>query len=220
MTDNTSSSMRLNSSKHAHAPEEARPCDSDATSHECERHDNEHSGNNTRRNRTTSVEIHKNTNRNNDTTTHLEELGHGEVVEAVGAVEDDALDGDGLGQVLHRLRLARASGPGRGSTVHQRHSAHERAVAAVRQRRDHEARRVAEVLVAVALLRVDDARYEVVRVVAVAVVVVGRVLPVVPQLRHPLEVAGAIRLERQRQRQRRYTPWACKSSSTDTAQRA
>ncbi len=26
MTDNTSNSMRLNSSKHAHAPDDARPC--------------------------------------------------------------------------------------------------------------------------------------------------------------------------------------------------
>ena len=38
----------------------------------------------------------------------LEELGHGQVVQAVRAVEHHALDGHGLAQVLGRLRLARA----------------------------------------------------------------------------------------------------------------
>ena len=39
-----------------------------------------------------------------------EELAHHLVVELVGAVEDDALDGDALGEVLGRLGLARACG--------------------------------------------------------------------------------------------------------------
>ena len=38
----------------------------------------------------------------------LEELAHGEVVQAVRAVEDHTLHGNGLGQVLGRLGLARA----------------------------------------------------------------------------------------------------------------
>ena len=36
---------------------------------------------------------------------HLEELAHGDVVQAVGAVEDHALHGHRLGEVLGGLRL-------------------------------------------------------------------------------------------------------------------
>lgn len=46
---------------------------------------------------------------------HLEELGEGDVVESVRAVEDHTLLGHGLGQVLRRLRLARAGGSFRGA---------------------------------------------------------------------------------------------------------
>ena len=106
----------------------------------------------------------------------LEELAHRQVVQAVGAVEDDALHGDRLGQVLRRLRLAGAGGPlGRAAQV-QVQRAHERAVAAVRQRRDDQARAVAQVLVAVGDGGVDHAHHDV------------PILPVVPQLAHPLKV--------------------------------
>ena len=46
---------------------------------------------------------------------HLEELAHGLVVKAVAAVEDDTLDGQGLGEVLGGLCLAGTSWAGRGA---------------------------------------------------------------------------------------------------------
>jgi hypothetical protein len=114
----------------------------------------------------------------------LEELAHGLVVEAVRAVEDHALLGDGLGQVLGGLRLAGAGGAlGRAAQV-QLEGAHERAVAAVGERRDDEAARVAQVLVRVLQLRRDHAREA------------GgpRRIEVVAQLRQPLEVADGAHL--------------------------
>ena len=41
--------------------------------------------------------------------THLEELAHGLVVQAITAVEDDTLDGKGLGKILGGLCLAGTS---------------------------------------------------------------------------------------------------------------
>ncbi len=59
------------------------------------------------------------------------------------------LFGHGLGEILDRLGLARAGGSGGRATQVELERAHERHVAAVRQRRDDEAQRVAQVLVAV-----------------------------------------------------------------------
>ncbi|KAA6429076.1 MAG: hypothetical protein FRX49_01186 [Trebouxia sp. A1-2] len=47
--------------------------------------------------------------------THLEELAHGDVVQAITAVEDHALLGKGFGQVLGGLSLASASRAGWGA---------------------------------------------------------------------------------------------------------
>lgn len=92
----------------------------------------------------------------------LEELAERDVVETLRAVEHHALLRHGLREVLRGLRLAGAGRSlGRAAEV-QAQSAEESAVAAVRQRRDHQARRVAEVLVAVAYVRVDHVRQHVV----------------------------------------------------------
>ena len=100
---------------------------------------------------------------NNDT---FEELPHGPVVDAVRAVEDDALLGHGLGQVLARLGLARA-GRTLGSAAYKNtllylstvsnvfsmihtkiefESDHECSVDPLRHRRHHQAVKVAQVL--------------------------------------------------------------------------
>ena len=101
------------------------------------------------------------------------------VVEAVGAVEDDALLGQVLREVLDRLRLARARGALRQPAAVQVERGGERGVAAVGERRDNQPRRVGEVLVAVQVLRVrlpDDAALR------------AALLPVEAQLQQPLEV--------------------------------
>ena len=85
----------------------------------------------------------------------LEELCHREVVESVGAVEDDTLRGHGLAEILDRLGLARSGGALGGATVHEVDRAHQGAVAAIRQGRDDQAALVAEVLVGVEANRVD-----------------------------------------------------------------
>ena len=73
------------------------------------------------------------------------------------AVEDDALLGERLAQVLGRLGLARARGAlGRAAQV-ELHRTHERAVAAVGERRHDEPVRVAQVLEAVRALGGDHA---------------------------------------------------------------
>ena len=75
-----------------------------------------------------------------------EELAHHLVVELVGAVEDDALDGDALGEVLGRLGLARACGArGRRAELDMQ-AARDGEPAAVGKRRNHEAREAALVL--------------------------------------------------------------------------
>jgi hypothetical protein len=61
----------------------------------------------------------------------LEELGHREVVEAIRAVEDDALLGERLGEVLGRLGLARAGGALGRATEGELDGPHERAVASI-----------------------------------------------------------------------------------------
>ena len=125
----------------------------------------------------------------------LEELAHRLVVEAVRAVEDDALLGERLGEVLDGLRLAGARGAcGRAAKldVHRTHECH---VAPIGERRDHQTRRGTEVLVAIRVVALDHAHDHILlaQVAPAAPVLhsgrVGRVLPVVAQLRDPLEVA-------------------------------
>ena len=111
----------------------------------------------------------------------LEELAHGLVVELVGAVEDDAVDGGGLAEVLDGLGLAGARGTLRRAPVEHLVAAHQRAVTPVRQRRDHQPRRVAQVLESVQLHRVDALHLNLDRPLALLVVV--------PQLRRPREVS-------------------------------
>lgn len=48
--------------------------------------------------------------------THLEELAHGLVIQAITAVEDHTLDGQGLGQILGGLCLACTGRAGWGSS--------------------------------------------------------------------------------------------------------
>ena len=110
----------------------------------------------------------------------FEEFTHRLVVQPVGAVENHARDGDRLGEVLRGLRLAGTRGSrGRPPEV-KVDRAHQRAVTPVRQRRDDQPGRVAEVLKAVLRLRVDHAALE------------GVVLPEVTKLREPLEVLGIV----------------------------
>mmetsp|Transcript_23335 Transcript_23335/g.80944 ORF Transcript_23335/g.80944 Transcript_23335/m.80944 type:complete len:278 (+) Transcript_23335:1712-2545(+) len=116
----------------------------------------------------------------------LEELAHGAVVEAVGAVEDDALLGQRLCQILGRLRLARARGPFRRAAEVQMDGAHERAVAAVRERRDHQAAAVADVLVGVEDGGVDHLARNRTGLARLRRLALG--VPVVPELRLPVKV--------------------------------
>mmetsp|Transcript_1346 Transcript_1346/g.3903 ORF Transcript_1346/g.3903 Transcript_1346/m.3903 type:complete len:212 (+) Transcript_1346:7788-8423(+) len=79
----------------------------------------------------------------------LEKLAHRQIVEAIGAIEHDALHRQRLGQVLRRLRLARASRPLRRAPIKQGERPHQGPVAAIRQRRNHEAVAVSEVFEAI-----------------------------------------------------------------------
>eukprot|EP00964_Phaeocystis_antarctica_P042671 scaffold24462_cov48-Phaeocystis_antarctica.AAC.3 len=78
----------------------------------------------------------------------LVEAGPRPRLEAVGTVEDDALLGEGLGEVLDALRLARARGAGGGAAQLDMQRPHKGHVAAVSERRDDETRAGAEILVA------------------------------------------------------------------------
>eukprot|EP00962_Isochrysis_galbana_P031293 scaffold10193_cov107-Isochrysis_galbana.AAC.3 len=87
----------------------------------------------------------------------LKELAHREVVEAIGAVENDALFGERLGQVFGRLRLAGSGRTlGRAAQV-ELQRAHERAVAAVGERGDHQPERVAQLRDPVEVVELVDA---------------------------------------------------------------
>ena len=112
----------------------------------------------------------------------LEELAHGHEVELIAAVEDHALDGHGLGQVLGGLGFAGAGGTGRRAAELEMESARERQIASVRERRDDQATRVAQVLVAVEELGVDRPDVQVLAD------------PVVAQLADPLEVVHVAHL--------------------------
>lgn len=68
--------------------------------------------------------------------TYLEELAHGDIVKAVAAVEDHALLGQSLGQVLGGFSLACAGRTGRSASQVQVHGRHEGDVAAVCQGSD------------------------------------------------------------------------------------
>ena len=70
--------------------------------------------------------------------THLEELAHGDVVQAITAVEDHALLGKGFGQVLGGLSLASASRAGWGAPQVEVHGRHQGDVAPVCERCDHQ----------------------------------------------------------------------------------
>ena len=69
--------------------------------------------------------------------THLEELAHGNVVQAVTAVEDHALLGEGFGQVLGGFSLASAGGASWGAPQVEVHGRHQGDVASVCERGDH-----------------------------------------------------------------------------------
>mmetsp|Transcript_13243 Transcript_13243/g.37392 ORF Transcript_13243/g.37392 Transcript_13243/m.37392 type:complete len:381 (+) Transcript_13243:7435-8577(+) len=112
----------------------------------------------------------------------LEELPHREVVQAVGAVEDDALDGHRLGQVLGGLRLAGAGGAGRGAPEVKVDGTQQSSVAAVCEGCDDQPAAVPEVLVAVPALGIEHADKEVV------------LLPVVPQAALPVKVRVMLHL--------------------------
>ena len=73
----------------------------------------------------------------------LEELADHEVVHGVRAVEDHALFGQGLGEVLRGFGLAGAGGAGWRAAQVELERAHQRHVALVCERRDHEAQGVA-----------------------------------------------------------------------------
>eukprot|EP00964_Phaeocystis_antarctica_P060425 scaffold36045_cov47-Phaeocystis_antarctica.AAC.1 len=87
-----------------------------------------------------------------------EELAHHLVVELVGAVEDDALAADTLGEVLDALRLARARGAGGRAAQPHVQRAGDRHPAAVGERRDDETAEHALVLVTVLCGGVDLVR--------------------------------------------------------------
>eukprot|EP00965_Chrysotila_dentata_P166754 5506558-Pleurochrysis_carterae.AAC.3 len=85
-----------------------------------------------------------------------EDVGHALRVHLVGAVHHDHPDGEAAAQVLGRLGLARARGPGGRAAHDEAQRLGQRDVAAVGQRRDDEAARVTHVLVRVAELGVAD----------------------------------------------------------------
>ena len=102
------------------------------------------------------------------------------VIDAVGAVEDDDVPRERLSEVLNRLRLAGTRGTQRVTAAAGEHRGSERHVAPIGERRHHEAPVVSLVLVPVGehgehLL--DHA-------------VVLLLIPVEPELRHPLKVGG------------------------------
>ena len=118
----------------------------------------------------------------------LEKLGHREVVEAVGAVEDDALLGERLGEVLGRLGLARAGGALGRATEGELDGAHQGAIAPVSQGRYHESERVAQVLPAVLDVRGDHLEVQVGPDHAVGL----RRVVVEAELRDPVEVEARV----------------------------
>ena len=111
----------------------------------------------------------------------LKKLSHREVIQTVGAVEDDALHGDRLGEILGGLRLSRARGTLRSAANVQVHRTHQRAIASIRQRGDHQPRRVAEVLIPIRDGGVDHTH----RDAALSVFVF---VPRVAELTGPLEI--------------------------------
>ena len=119
----------------------------------------------------------------------LEKLAHLDVVHRVGAVKHDALPGESLGEVLRGLRLARTRGSLGRSSHRQVNRTHQSAVTPVRQRGNHQTRRVTEVLVPVLNLRGHDSHDR--REVPGAGCVL---LPVRPQLRLPVEIGGGTHL--------------------------
>ena len=118
----------------------------------------------------------------------FEELGHREVIEAVGAVENHALHRERLGEIFGGLRLARTRGSRGGAAEVKMHRAHQRHVAPVRQRRDHEPRLIAEVFVTERKRRLDHLHVELTFVLTL-VLLLTPILPVVTQLRDPIEIA-------------------------------
>ncbi len=70
--------------------------------------------------------------------THLEELAHGNVIQAVTAVEDHALLGKGFCQVLGGFSLASASRTSWGAPQVEVHGRHEGDVASVCEWCDHQ----------------------------------------------------------------------------------
>lgn len=103
-------------------------------------------------------------------------LAHGDVVQTIGTVEDHALHSDRLRQVLRGLRLASPGRSLRRTVQVQMVSANQRPIATIRERGDDQAARVTEVLVRVANGRVGESDLAVF------------VLPIVTQLRKPIEV--------------------------------
>lgn len=77
----------------------------------------------------------------------LEELAHRQEVQLVRAVEDYALNGERLREVLRRFRFTGSGWASWRTAELQMQSAGQRQVASIGQRSDHESPRVAQVLV-------------------------------------------------------------------------
>mmetsp|Transcript_77794 Transcript_77794/g.204271 ORF Transcript_77794/g.204271 Transcript_77794/m.204271 type:complete len:675 (-) Transcript_77794:3855-5879(-) len=110
----------------------------------------------------------------------LEELPHHEIVHLRGAIEDHALLGQSLRQVLGRLRLASACRARWRSSQVEALRAHKRHVAHVSERRDHKPEGVPEVLIAIGEGRLNHSNPEILGLAVVH-------LPVVAELGDPLE---------------------------------
>ena len=102
------------------------------------------------------------------------------------------MDSHRLTQVLHRLRLAGTRRPFRGSTIQQIDGSNHCAVAAVSQSSDHQSHRVAQVLIAIQTPRIHDPRDHGLVPLLARLAVLPGILPIVPQLRHPLEVCDVM----------------------------
>lgn len=116
MTDSTSNSMRLNSSKHDQAPAEAKPLK------------------NCTQTPLNYLAIFFKTLSFTAIVTCCKYLAHGNVVETIGAVEDNTLYSEGFCQILRSFRLACTSRTFGGSVEIEVKCTHQRTIATIGQR--------------------------------------------------------------------------------------